>query len=64
MERHKHDAAFAASHRVVGIFSPLLRGEECNEAFAEVYRELRAMLEDYEARKRREEARLCKPSQG
>jgi hypothetical protein len=61
-DRLQHDAAWAGAAAVVEIFAPLLRAEEQNEAFGQVYTALRAMLEAYQLQSQREAARLCRPS--
>ena len=56
--RLAHDACHRASVAVVGVFAPLLRGEECKDAYEEVYPLLRRMLREFEEAMEREEKRL------
>jgi hypothetical protein len=47
MDRERHDCAHRAALRVLGVFSPLLRGEELQEAYRELMPLLIASLDEY-----------------
>ena len=47
----QHDAAWAMSKAIVGIFEPLLRPEEVKDAFDEVYDAVKSGLSVYDAKR-------------
>lgn len=57
-ERLIHDAAWATARSLMDCLENCLREEEKRDAFAELYRRVRAGLEAYELMMRRQERRL------
>jgi hypothetical protein len=57
-ESLKHDTAWATAVSILEVFEPLLREEEQQEAFAEVYQRVKAGLECFEIEADRMQRRM------